>query len=84
MPSTSNENPDKQKLTSKPIHFLSSAIKYIVSFPPHYLVIRLFGAVILLLLVVSTGSVFAEDGIFLMLGVLVYILLIYFTKRTEK
>jgi len=82
--SPTSKKQSKKRQSAKPNNFLLSIIRYIASFPPYYLVIRLFGAVILLILALSTGELFAKNGLLLVLGVLGYILLIYISGWFEK
>jgi len=80
-------NPKKRvqnKQVSSPTGFWFPIIRYLASFPPYYLTIRLIGAVFLLLIVIGSGDLLTITGLVLGIGIIGYVLLIYLGKWVER
>lgn len=75
---------NKDQNTSRPMNLLERTVRYLVSFPPYYLPIRIVGAIFLLLLVIGNGDLLTSVGFISVLGILIYLLLIYLSKWFEK
>lgn len=82
-PSQKQAHNKKDRTAAKSKTLFERIVRYLVSFPPYYLPIRIIGAVFLLLLVIGSGDLLSSTGIVLVLGILSYVLVIYLSKRFD-
>ena len=84
MPSERKNQAKQGRPAEKPNRFPLSIIRYLVTFPPYYLIIRILGLVIVLLIAVAMGELFTRDGLAGLLLILGYILLNYLASWLGK